>query len=69
MGKLKLKFNPIDSVTKHRKIRVLPGSQKISVNLPQRHHLTSLLFIHANILKVTLETNVSYLMKMFWKNM
>ena len=34
MGKLKLKFNPIDSVTKHRKIRVLPGSQKISGNLP-----------------------------------
>ena len=33
MGKLKLKFNPIDSVTKQIKIRVLPGSQKISVNL------------------------------------
>ena len=34
MGKLKLKFNPIDSVTKQIKIRVLPGSQKISGNLP-----------------------------------
>ena len=34
VGKLKLKFNPIDSVTKHIKIGVLPGSQKISVNLP-----------------------------------
>ena len=33
MGKLKLKFNPINSVTKQIKIRVLPGSQKISVNL------------------------------------
>ena len=33
MGKLKLKFNPIDSVTKQIKIWVLPGSQKISVNL------------------------------------
>ena len=34
MGKLKLKFNPIDSVTKHIKIRVLQGFQKISVKLP-----------------------------------
>ena len=34
MGKLKFQFNPTDSVTKHIKIGVLPGSQKISVNLP-----------------------------------